>query len=471
MAALAFPCFAQDLPNDIQVRLAGSPSIGKRLTTDVATAWAKKLGLGGIRMFVGKDPAEYEISASRTDTGKKLRISVSARGNLPGLEALLRGQADLWMAATQVTEADLEAMRKRNVANVPTLAELQTPGTENVVGLDAIAIVVHPGNPIKSLTIPQIRDVFQGKIANWSQVGGPNLPIKLYAMDAGAGYSGTFCSVVIGNPDISSCMSSLGRLAAPPFEFPDDLTEQIVKDPGGVSFVAFEDRHDTRAVAIATACDKAIGIDGFLIKTDEYPLTRRLYLYSNPGKPLTAASRAYLAYVLSGEGQTSVGMKGFATLIPSSAPEAYTATRLDSVSDTQDGGQTHIMPADIRGFEQAIDNAVRFSITFRFQAGTSALDSRAEADLERLAEAMALPENQGRPLVLIGFTNTIGDYIGNRTLSRERATEIRDRLNKQYGMKNVSAVGVGSAAAVACNLDESAAPLNQHVEVWLRERP
>ena len=217
--------------------------------------------------------------------------------------------------------------------------------------------------------------------------------------------------------------------------------------------------------------NKAIGIDGFLIKTDEYPLTRRLYMYSNPGKPLSAASRAYLAYVLSGEGQTSVGMKGFATLIPSSAPETYTASRLDSMSDTQDGGHTHILPADVRSFEQAVDNAARFSITFRFQASTSALDSRAEADLGRLAEAMALPENQGRPVVLIGFTNTVGDYIGNRTLSRERAMAIRDRLNKQYGIKNVSAVGVGSTAAVACKLDESAAPLNQHVEVWLRERP
>ncbi len=453
------------------MRLAGSPSIGKRLTTDVATAWAKKLGLGGIRMFVGNDPAEYEISASLPDHGKKLRISVSTRGNLPGLEALLRGQADLWMAATQVTEADLEIMRKRNVPNVPTLAELQTPGTENVVGLDAVAIVVHPDNPVKRLTIPQIRDLFQGKIANWSQLGGPNLPVKLYAVDESAGYAGIFCSAIIGDPDISSCMRGLGRLAAPPFEIPDDLAEQVVKDPGGVSFVAFEDRHDARAIAIATACDKAIGIDGFLIKTDEYPLTRRLYLYSNPSKPLTAASRTYLAYVLSGEGQTSVGMKGFATLIPGSAPPTYTAARLDSVSDTQDGGQTRILPADIRSFEQAVENAARFSITFRFQAGTSALDSRAEADLGRLAEAMTLPENQGRPLVLIGFTNTVGDYTGNRTLSRERAMGIRDRLNKQYGIKNVSAVGVGSAAAVACNLDEAAAPLNQHVEVWLRERP
>lgn len=461
---------AQDLPNDIQVRLAGSPSIGERLTTDAVTVWAKKLGLTSLQVSAGADPSEYEITARRAESQRKLRVTVSSKGSSNGIEPLLRGQTDLWMASTPVQASDLEAMRRRGITGVPTLAQFQAPGVENVIGLDALAIVVNPRNPVKRLSISQIKDMFQGKINNWSQVGGPNLPVKLYAMEPGAGYADIFCSAIIGNPDVAKCMEGLGRLAAPQFGYPDDLTDQVASDPASLSFVAFQDKRNARPVQIVTACNNALDPDGFLVKTNEYPLTRRLFLYTNPGKPLAPAARAYLDFLLSTGGQNAITMTGFATLAPSLSPESYSANRLEGARDALDGGRTRIRPAEARAFEDATGGGDRLSITFRFQSGTSDLDSRAEADLGRLAETMTSPANTDKQMVLIGFSSSGGDYIENRDLSRDRASSIRERLTTKYGIKDAVSVGVGSAAAVACNLDPASTAQNQRVEVWLRKR-
>jgi phosphate transport system substrate-binding protein len=195
-----------------------------------------------------------------------------------------------------------------------------------------------------------------------------------------------------------------------------------------------------------------------------------LYLYTNPGHPLTPAARAYLDFVLSTEGQNSITMTSFATLAPSLSSETYSANRLDTVRDAQDGGHTRIRPGEVRAFEEVAGDGNRLSITFRFQSGTSDLDSRGERDVGRLVELMALPANADKRVVLIGYSSANGDYIGNRDLSRERANSLRDRLVNKYGMKDVVSAGVGSAAAVSCNLDPASSSLNQRVEVWLRKR-
>lgn len=133
LAMLALPHTAQSqaqapLPNDIQLRLAGSPTVGGPLTVELATAWAKKLGLPGVRVDSGLDPDEYDVIAERAESTRKLRVQVRAKGTSTGLEPLLRGQADIWMASRPVRESDIENMRRRNIPNVPQLAAFQQAG-------------------------------------------------------------------------------------------------------------------------------------------------------------------------------------------------------------------------------------------------------------------------------------------------------------------------------------------------------
>lgn len=81
---------------------------------------------------------------------------------------------------------------------------------------------------------------------------------------------------------------------------------------------------------------------------------------------------------------------------------------------------------------------------------------------------MQQPPHTQSALTLIDYSGFAGDYSENRTLSRERADAVCDRL-RAGGIQNVSSVGVGPVAAVACNLDPNTAPQNQRVEVWVHK--
>ena len=457
------------LPNEVVVRLAGSSTIGGPLMAELATLWAKKIGLPGVFVEAGLDADEYAVLAIRSESTRKMRVEVRAKGTGTGIDALLRGQADIWMASRPVRESDLDGSRRRNVPNVPSLAVFQQPGTENVIGLDALAVVVNARNPVRQLSIAQIKDVFSGRVSNWSQLGGPNLPVAVYSAEVQFGSIDAFCGTIMGISDSARCLDGFPRLAAPRFAVMEEMSDAIAGNPGGIGFTSLSLRRSTRAVRLGTECGVGIEADTFRIKTDEYPLGRRLFMYTYPGRAPTPAAREFMQFILSAEGQTAVAAAGFADLAPGKANESYGAERLDTARNAQDGGRVRIRPTDARAFEEATAAADRLSITFRFQAGTNNLDSRAEADLARLGDLMKLPGNERSQVVLIGFSGATGDYAENRILSRERADAVRDRLVSNHGIKDVVSLGVGPTAAVACNLDPNTAPLNQRVEVWLRK--
>ena len=273
----AVPPGAQ-LPNDITVRLAGSATIGGPLMVELATAWAKKLALPGVRVDSGLDADEYDVLAERSESARKMRVQVRAKGTGTGIESLLRGQADIWMASRPVREGDIAAMRQRNVPNVPALAAFQQPGTENVIGLDALAVVVNARNPVRQLSMAQIKDVYSGRTTNWSQLGGPNLPIALYSPETTFGGGDSFCATIMGTADVQRCIEAFPRLAAPRFAVLEEMSDAVAASPGGIGFTSLSLRRSTRAVQLATECGTGVEADPFRIKTDEYPLGRRLFM-------------------------------------------------------------------------------------------------------------------------------------------------------------------------------------------------
>jgi phosphate transport system substrate-binding protein len=470
LAATALPALAQ--PKQTQetvVRLAGSSTIGTKMALELATAWAKQLKLPAVRIDAGIDADEYEVIAEGAESTRRLRVQVRAKGTGTGLEPLLRGQADFWMASRQVRESDLDAMRKRNVPSVPSLAQMQQPGTENVVGLAALAVVVSPRNPVPSLSYAQLRDIFSGRVTSWAQVGGPsNTPIGLYSPEPVFSTADSFCASIMATGDTQRCIESFPRLAAPRFALMEDLSDAVAGNPAAIGFTDLSLRRSARAVPVGTECGTPVEPSLFRIKTDEYPLSRRLFFYAAPGRQLSPAARDFLQLTLSPAGQTAVAASGLGDLAPGISDANYGSDRLDTSRETMDGGHTRVRASDARAFETATASADRLSITFRFQAGSNNLDSRAEADLGRLIALMQQPNYTASSLTLIGYSGVAGDYAENRTLSRERADAVRDRLIAG-GVQSVSSIGVGPAAAVACNLDANTTALNQRVEVWIRK--
>ena len=157
----------------------------------------------------------------------------------------------------------------------------------------------------------------------------------------------------MGVTDVQRCMDAFPRLTAPRFAVLEEMSDAVAANPGGIGFTSLSLRRNTRPLQLGTECGTGIEANSFRIKTDEYPLGRRLYMYTTPGRAPNQATREFLSFILSPEGQVAVAAAGFADLAVGRATEAYGGERLDAVRDAQDGGRVRIRPADTRAFEEA----------------------------------------------------------------------------------------------------------------------
>ncbi|RJR46405.1 MAG: hypothetical protein C4576_11005, partial [Desulfobacteraceae bacterium] len=88
-----------------------------------------------------------------------VRISVTGGGSGTGITALMNGTAHIANASREMKEEEIRAARANGIEP-----------REIVVARDAIAIVVNPSNPVRSLTMQQISDIYTGKITNWREL-------------------------------------------------------------------------------------------------------------------------------------------------------------------------------------------------------------------------------------------------------------------------------------------------------------
>lgn len=120
-------------------------------------------------------------------------------------------------------------------------------------------------------------------------------------------------------------------------------------------------------------------------------------------------------------------------------------------------------PAEYR---QLLRDHRRLSLNFRFGAGVSFLDSRAERDLQRLADFMREPEQRGQRLKLIGFTDAGDLSYAQEMISIDRAEYIAHRLSA-LGVPIDRVRGYGGASPVAGNDSDAGRARNRRVEVWI----
>lgn len=123
---------------------------------------------------VQKRVLEPAQKALEKKTGAKLQLV--GVGTIKGIGALIKGEANAAMASCTLDEAFQET-------GVPAEGTYQ----EHVLTKDNIVAVVHPSNPLKSLTWKEYADISTGKIKNWKEVGGKDDRILVVAAPRSAG--------------------------------------------------------------------------------------------------------------------------------------------------------------------------------------------------------------------------------------------------------------------------------------------
>lgn len=421
-------------PVETLFRLHGSNTIGETLAPALLKAFVQRQGGQDLEVVQGAVDVEREILFSMPGKEGRQRVELHAHGSSTGFAGLLHQEADLAMSSRRIKEEE-------NARLAPAYGDLMTVRTEHVVGMDGLAIIVHPNNPINSLNTAQLAKLFAGEVRNWTQLGGPDLPVRIYSRDENSGTWDSFKNMVLKKHGVRLAPS------AHRFESSMELSERVSREPGAIGFIGLP--YVLRAKALAVADEEGalpVFPTTFTVSTEDYPLTRRLYIYEPVTLALNSPAHQFISFVTSEAGQNIVRNSGFISqniqriqpVLSDELPQEYLALT--------------------RGGE-------RLSLNFRFNSGTFELDNKARRDLERVIRFFE--KNPGQRTFLIGFSDSIGDSEYNRKLSLQRAEVVRDQLLTR-GI-NVAAVhGLGALAPVASNATAVGRERNRRVEVWVR---
>jgi len=210
-------------------------------------------------------------------------IYVQGGGSTAGIEAVKTHAAHIGMSSRSLMAEE------RNLYAV-------------TVAKDAIAIIVHPENPITDLSLPQIRQVFAGEIKTWNEIGGHSRPIVLVTREEGSGTREAFQKMVMENREIN--------LEALVQDSNGAIRQVVASDPNAIGYIS---------LGLVNEKVKALKISGVEpnlknIFHGRYRLVRP-FLFVFNGKPEGEAD-SFLEFVLSPEAQELLQKEGLVTIRP-----------------------------------------------------------------------------------------------------------------------------------------------------------
>lgn len=412
------------------LRIHGSNTIGAKLVPGLVESWLQKEGYTSISSKQTSDE-EQLISAKHAD-GHDLRVEIQAHGSSTAFQDLEAGKADLGMASRPIKNSELQRLK--------SLGRLDSPQSEYILALDGLAIIVHPTNSMTTMNVETLRKIFTGAITDWSALGLPAGHINVYARDDKSGTYDTFKSLVLGKEPLIH--------SATRYESNFKLSNDVSKDKNGIGFTGVAYVNRSKPLAIADTGAVPLTPRPFNVSTEDYVLSRRLFLYL-PENDMHPLAKSFAEYAVSQSAQNSVKELGF---ISQNVVTQEQKTAANASAE----------------YKELTQQAERLSLNIRFKSGYTSLDNKAIRDVQRLADFMAKPENKNKELLILGFSDAKESlpYL-SLALSIERADAVADYLIRN-GLEPHKVRGFGQDNPVASNDTDHGRKYNRRVEVWIR---
>jgi phosphate transport system substrate-binding protein len=231
-----------------------------------------------------------------------IRISVTGGGSGTGIAALINGTVDIANASRQIKIEEREKSEANGIYPV-----------EFVIARDAIAIIVHPENPVNRLTIDQISDMYSGQINNWSEVGGEDRPIVCLSRETNSGTHIYFLENVLRKGDESNkTLFSMETLLLPSSE---GISTEIRQNPNAIGYDGLGYvTEDLKTIAVGLESTGPFVLPSATsVNNRQYPIARDLYMYT-AGEP-EGDVLEYINWILGQEAQQIVVELGFVPIL------------------------------------------------------------------------------------------------------------------------------------------------------------
>lgn len=222
----------------------------------------------------------------------QVKFSVSGTGTGNGFKSLSDSSAHIANASRFIKDKELAACISKKVYPVPF-----------AVALDCLVPVVHPSNPVKSLTKAQLKSIYSGKVRNWKEVGGKDSPMVVIGRDTSSGTYGTWQEMILDRN---------GKTRVTP-------RAQVASSSGAMMAAVAQNKNAIgyEGMGYISKSVKVIAVDGVVgtpttARSGKYPLARYLYMFTN-GWP-AGDLMDFMSFMLSRSGQKLVNASGFVSL-------------------------------------------------------------------------------------------------------------------------------------------------------------
>lgn len=383
-------------------------------------------------------------------------VALTYQAGAAAFQTLVAGAVDVNMTTTAVPAAIAEQVVSTGQV------DLRDPQRERVVALDALVPVVHPDNPIRSVSLEELAQIAAGRIRNWSEIGGENEPIRMLLPAEGTALDNAFTELVL-DPNRVRLRRSAERA-----ESESQAANAVASDEFAITVTSLSGSGDAEVLPIRQSCGPLAYASDFAIKAEEYPLSQRVYAYTADAQ-LTTPQSNFFDFVASAPAQPLIEEAGYIDLSIEPQPISLQGTRMTSAILSAGTGGTLDL---VQRFAQDLATADRLSTTFRFTSGSARLDSRSQGDVQRMVSYLNSEEARNRDILVIGFTDDVGRFDLNERLALRRATSVRDALVGSLGgdalAGRISVSTYGPLAPVGCNDTADGRESNRRVEIWLQ---
>jgi len=221
-----------------------------------------------------------------------VRVQVTGGGSGTGIAALINGGTDICESSREMKDQEKDQAMKRHGDAVKEIP----------VALDGVAIYVHESSPIRELSQPQLREIYTGRITDWSDVGGKEGRIVAYSRENNSGTYMFFKEHVLGNEDFARETQTLPGTAA--------VVNAVSKDPASIGYGGIAYASGIRAVPIRRdSVSDPVQPSLETVRSGQYPLSRNLFFYTI-GEP-SGEKKAFIDWALGPEGQNICELVGY----------------------------------------------------------------------------------------------------------------------------------------------------------------
>jgi phosphate transport system substrate-binding protein len=226
-------------------------------------------------------PVMKEAAKRIMTVNPKIQITIAGGGSGVGIKQVGEGLVDIG-----------------NSGRKPTDKEINKYGLKMFKwAVDGVGVIVNPKNPVRSLTKPQLKEIFAGTATSWNAFGGPDKTINLYTRDEASGTRSVFWKKALDKGEITAGANFVVSNGA--------MKSAVENDPYGIGYVSVG--HMDESVA-------PVELDNVIptmetVKSGTYKVARGLYS-NTTGKP-SGLTALFINYLLGPDGQKIASKKGF----------------------------------------------------------------------------------------------------------------------------------------------------------------